>query len=96
MKRIVETVFPNDPQILDAAVLGKAVRACRTQAGLSIQEAALSIGVAKQTLSDLEAGKPTVKLGHALKIANDLGVNIFVVQSRDTARLKHAMAETTQ
>jgi transcriptional regulator with XRE-family HTH domain len=93
MKRIVETIFPSDPQVFDATVLGDAIRACRTQAGLSIQEAARSIGVAKQTLSDLEAGKPTVKLELVLKIARDLGVNLFVVQNSDTERLKRALAQ---
>jgi DNA-binding XRE family transcriptional regulator len=56
----------------------------------------MTIGVAKQTLSDLEAGKPTVKLGSVLKIAHDLGVNLFVVHNRDQERLRRAMLESDQ
>jgi len=91
MKRIVEVPFPSDPQIVDPSVLGQAIRAARTQAGLTIQEAALSIGVAKQTLSDLEAGKPSVKLGYVLKIAKDLGVCLFAIPSSSVDDLKRAM-----
>jgi DNA-binding XRE family transcriptional regulator len=96
MRKVVKTPFPSDPRIDDATILGKAVRACRTEAGLTIEEAAMTIGVAKQTLSDLEAGKPTVKLGSALKIAHDLGVNLFVVHNRDQERLRRAMLESDQ
>lgn len=93
MKKVVKTSFPSDPLVHDAVVLGRAVRACRTQAGLTIEEAALSIGVAKQTLSDLETGKPTVRLGLALKIASDLGVRLFIAQSRDSERLRRTILE---
>jgi transcriptional regulator with XRE-family HTH domain len=79
-----------------STILGKAVRTCRTEAGLTVEEATLTTGVAKQTLSDLEAGKPTVKLGNVLKIANGLGVNLFVVHSRDRESLMRAMPESDQ
>lgn len=85
MPKIKPTPFPSEKQVTDAAVLGAAVRSMRTQSGLTIEEAALTIGVAKQTLSDLETGKPTVGLGLALKIAKELGVALFVVPSVDAA-----------
>jgi hypothetical protein len=37
-----------------------------------------------------------VKLGHVLKIANGLGVNLFVVHSRDRESLMRAMLESDQ
>ena len=94
MKRVMPSPFPSDPFVLDATVLGQAVRARRTQAGLSIEEAALSIGVAKQTLSDLELGKPSVKLGNALKIARDLGVLVVIAQNQDRDRIARALTES--
>jgi DNA-binding XRE family transcriptional regulator len=83
MKRIVETPFPLDPLLADASVLGQAVRARRTQAGLTIEEAALSIGVGKQTISDLEHGKPGVGIGLALRIAAQFGVHLLVADIDD-------------
>lgn len=91
MKRIVEVPFPSDPHIVDPGVLGQTIRAARTQAGLTIQEAAQSIGVAKQTLSDLEAGKATVTLGLVLKIAKDLGVSLFAIPADRAEELKRNM-----
>jgi len=79
LKRIVPTPFPTDPEVRDAAILGAAVRSARTASGLSIQDAALAIGVAKQTLSNLEAGKPSVGLGLSLRIARELGVTLLAV-----------------
>ncbi len=62
MKRVIPTPLPSDAFVSDARVVGNAVRAARTAAGLTIPEAALTIGVAKQTLSNLEAGKESVSL----------------------------------
>jgi transcriptional regulator with XRE-family HTH domain len=85
MKKIVQTPFPSDPLLTNAGVLGQAVRARRTQAGLTIEEAALSIGVAKQTISDLEHGKASVGIGLALRIAAQFGVHLLVAESADVA-----------
>ena len=70
--------------------LGIAVRAARTQAGLTLADAALTLGVAKQTLSNLELGKPSVGLGLALEIATGLGVAIFMVpaSAREQTRMR--------
>lgn len=87
MPKIVAKPFPQQKQLIDPMTLGEAVRSVRTQSGLSIEQAALVIGVAKQTLSDVEAGKPTVGLGLALKIANELGVSIFVAPKTEQDRI---------
>ena len=88
MPKITPKPFPAQNQLLDSKTLGEAVRSVRTHGGLSIEQAALMIGVAKQTLSDLEAGKPTVSLGLALKVANELGVSIFVVPKTEQDRVQ--------
>jgi DNA-binding XRE family transcriptional regulator len=63
MKRVIPTNFPDDPFLDSPATLGAAIRAARTQAGLRQEDAALSIGVALQTLVDIERGKAGVSIG---------------------------------
>jgi transcriptional regulator with XRE-family HTH domain len=86
-KRVVSQAFPGDPFISDATVFGKAVRAARTLAGLSIEQAALSLGISKQTLSDIEAGKSGMRFENILKVAQGLGLHLFVVQSHMRDRI---------
>lgn len=83
MKRVKKTAFPPAPLLRDAEVLGAAVRACRTEAGMTIDEAAMTLGVAKQTLNDLERGKPTVGLGLVLKITQGLGLGLIAVRNHE-------------
>jgi transcriptional regulator with XRE-family HTH domain len=78
MKRVIAQAFP-DPLIKAAADLGQAIRAARTQSGLRLQDAALALGMAVQTLVDIEAGAPGVSLGKILQAAHGLGVDLFVV-----------------
>lgn len=89
MKRVVKVPFPSDPLIAAPRTLGTAIRAMRTEQGLTIEEAAMTIGIAKQTLSDIEAGKPTVGLGIVLKVAGELGVSLFVAPTRDRDRIQN-------
>jgi len=88
MRRVVPTPFPADPLLADAASFGAAVRAARTRAGMTLADAALNVGVAKQTLADLETAKGSVGLATALTIARELGVSIFAVPAaeREPAR----------
>jgi DNA-binding XRE family transcriptional regulator len=95
MRRVVRTPFPADPLITDAMHLGAAVRAARTEVGLTLEEAALTIGVAKQTLADLERGKPTVGLGMALKIVHQLGVVLFLAPASQRERIVHLIQQAS-
>lgn len=90
MRTVTPKPFPTDLELLSAKQLGIAVRAARTQAGLTLADAALALGVAKQTLSNLELGKPSVGLGLALKIATGLGVALFMVPAsvREQTRMR--------
>jgi transcriptional regulator with XRE-family HTH domain len=88
MKRVVPTSFPSDPFLDSPMTLGSAIRAARTQAGIRLEDAAMTIGVSLQTLVDIEAGKPGVSIGKILQVANGLGVSLFVIpqSQREIAR----------
>lgn len=90
MRTVTPKLFPSDLELRSAKQLGIAVRAARTQAGLTLADAALTLGVAKQTLSNLELGKPSVGLGLALDIAAGLGVALFMVpaSAREQTRMR--------
>jgi DNA-binding XRE family transcriptional regulator len=90
MRTVTPKPFPSDPELRSTEQLGVAVRAARTQAGMTLADAALTLGVAKQTLSDLEHGKPSVGLGLALEIAAGLGVALFIVpaSAREQTRMR--------
>jgi transcriptional regulator with XRE-family HTH domain len=96
MRKTKPTPFPSDPLVSDAAVLGAAVRAARTGAGLRLADAAALLGVAKQTLADLETGKGTIGLGLALKIAENLGATVFVVPSTEREKMRRLLMESSR
>jgi transcriptional regulator with XRE-family HTH domain len=76
MRKVVREPFP-DPMVRDAMSFGRAVRAARTAAGITLEAAAEALSISKATMSDLEGGKGTVALGTALRVARDLGVAFF-------------------
>lgn len=92
-RRVVPTVFPVDPQLTTSEDLGLAIRAARTASGLTLEEAALAVSIAKQTLGDLEAGKPTVGLGIALRVAKELGVSLFVAPAAEAGSISQLIRE---
>jgi transcriptional regulator with XRE-family HTH domain len=79
MRTVQATAFPSDPFVSSVDVLARAVRAARTQAGLTMAHAALVANVSIQTFVDVEAGRPGVSIGKILQIADALGVSLFVV-----------------
>lgn len=94
MRRVVKVPFPADPLSRDAASFGMAIRAARTAGGMTIADAALLLGVSKQTLGDLETAKASVGLATALKVATAFGVGIFAVapEEREVFR-RHILSE---
>lgn len=92
-RRVVPTAFPTAPQLRTCDELGAAVRAARTASGLTLEEAALAVGIAKQTLGDLEAGKPTVGLGIALRVAQALGVSLFIAPAGEAEQIAQLIHE---
>jgi len=77
-KTVIPLPVPEPQQLLDAAILGKFVRARRTQAGMSIHEAAAFCGVAVGTLSKIETAGGDVKLSSILNICAMLGITISI------------------
>lgn len=53
--------------------LGTALRTARKQLGLTQPQLALAAGVGTRFIVDLEAGKPTVRLAHVLRVIDALG-----------------------
>lgn len=98
MKRVVPTSFPSDPFLDSPITLGSAIRSARTQAGIRLEDAAMTIGVSLQTLVDIEAGKPGVSIGKILQVANGLGVSLFVIpqSQREIARRRLTDLTTEQ
>jgi|GEM_PF-512143 len=92
MKRVVPKPFPPDPHIGSLEQLGQCLKAARTQAGLRLNDAALALGVAVQTLVDIEAGRPSVTLGKLMTVAQGLGVDLFALPRghRELARRRLA------
>jgi len=93
MKRVTPKPFPSDPLVREPRQLGQAIRAARTAAALSQVEAAAALGISKQTLTDLESGKDTVSIGTALRVANELGVSLFIAPAQNRERIRRAVLE---
>jgi len=55
---------------------GVAIRTLRKRAGIRIDDFALTAGVSKQFMTDLENGKATVQMGMVLQLLQRLGVKI--------------------
>jgi y4mF family transcriptional regulator len=53
--------------------LGQSLRAARRQLGLTQAQLALAAGVGLRFIVELEAGKPTLRLEHVLRVINALG-----------------------
>jgi transcriptional regulator with XRE-family HTH domain len=96
MKRVVATPVPPDPLVHDPRAFGAAIRAARTGAGMTLADAALAIGIAKQTLSDLESAKASVGLATALRAARELGLAVLAVSSDEREPLRRMITGTRQ
>ncbi len=55
---------------------GVAIRTLRKRAGIRIDDFALTAGVSKQFMTDLENGKETVRMGMVLTMLQRLGVRV--------------------
>ena len=56
--------------------IGRALRAARKHSNVRLDDLAGFARVSKQFVSDLEHGKPTVRLGLVLKVLEELGVHV--------------------
>ncbi|HEV7493202.1 helix-turn-helix domain-containing protein [Baekduia sp.] len=62
--------------------LGQALRRARKARGLRLEDLALAAGVGVRFLSELERGKPTVRLAETLRVAAALGVRLTLDDPR--------------
>lgn len=58
--------------------LGAALRRARKAHGLRLEDVALAAGVGIRFLSELERGKPTVRVAETLRVAAALGVRLVL------------------
>jgi y4mF family transcriptional regulator len=70
--------------------LGDTVRHARKALGLTQPQLALAAGVGVRFIVDLEAGKPTVRLEHVLRVLQALGGTLAVIG------LNNSQAETQE
>jgi HTH-type transcriptional regulator/antitoxin HipB len=63
--------------------LGSELRAARKTRGLRLEDVALAAGVGVRFLSELERGKPTVRLAETLRVAAALGVRVVLEDPHD-------------
>jgi HTH-type transcriptional regulator / antitoxin HipB len=61
-----------------AATLGAAIRERRRGLNITQDDLALSIGVNRKVIGQLEGGKETVQLDIVLRVARALGLNVGV------------------
>jgi y4mF family transcriptional regulator len=62
--------------------LGAVLREARKARGLRLEDLALAAGVGVRFLSELERGKPTVRLAEVLRVAAALGVRLTLEDPR--------------
>lgn len=65
-------------QIDSPAALGAALRHRRTELGITQDDLAMSIGVNRKVIGQLEGGKRSVRLDIVLAAARALGLNVGV------------------
>ena len=65
-------------RIPSPAALGDAVRVARKQLALTQPQLALAAGVGVRFVVELEAGKPTLRLEHILRVLHALGGSLVV------------------
>lgn len=79
MPKISKPLAPSSGRITSHQDLGRAIRYARMQAGLTVDDAAQAIGVAKATLLRAEQGKAGLQFDNLLKILEGLGLTLAVL-----------------
>ncbi|MBY0544896.1 MAG: helix-turn-helix transcriptional regulator [Gammaproteobacteria bacterium] len=70
---------PDLNQPLTAELLGRAIKARRTQSKLRLEDAAALCGVAKQTLMNIEHGRLGSQLSSVLQICAAFGIKLRIL-----------------
>lgn len=72
-------------RILTSAEIGHLIRTTRKAQGLRQDELAGAAGVGLRFIVDLEAGKPTIQIGKALRVLEALGCSLAIEPPRHPA-----------
>lgn len=87
MPKIATPPAPRSGHVASLPELGRIIRHVRMQSGLTVDDAAQSIGVAKATLLRAEQGKGGLQFDNLLKILGGLGLSLAILPaSQDAAR----------
>jgi DNA-binding XRE family transcriptional regulator len=92
MRRVKQIPPPDELLVPDSKAFGAAIRAARCAANMTLADAALSLGVARQTLANLETAKNSVSLETALRAAREFGVTLVAVPGGQREAVRRAMA----
>ena len=92
MKRVKPLPPPADLLVPDGKAFGASIRAARSAANMTLAEAALLLGVARQTLTNLETAKSSVSLETALRAAREFGVSIWAVPGGQREKVRRALS----
>ena len=92
MKRVKPLPPPADLFVADSKAFGVSIRAARRAANMTLTEASLLLGVARQTLTNLETAKSSVSLDTALRAAREFGVSILAVPGGQREGVRRALA----
>ncbi len=92
MKRVKPITPSPDLIVSDSKAFGASIRAARCAAQMTLADAALLLGVARQTLANLETAKSSVSLDTALRAAREFGVSILAVPGGQRESVRRALA----
>lgn len=92
MKRVKPLPPPTDLVVPDSQAFGASIRVARCAAGMTLSEAALLLGIARQTLINLETAKSSVSLETALRAAREFGVSILAVPAGQRETVRRALS----
>lgn len=92
MKRVKAVTPPADLFVPDIKAFGASIRAARCVANMTLADAALLLGVARQTLTNLETAKSSVSLDTALRAAREFGVSILAVPGGQREGVRRALS----
>ena len=75
---MAERIKTSPARVKSSTELGNIVREARKRAALDQEKTADLLGVGPRFLSELERGKPSVRLGLVLKVLERLGLEVWV------------------
>ncbi len=78
MKNVIKAPMPDLNTPFNAKLLGKVVKAKRTQKGMTTTVAAERFGVSRNALLSIEKGSPNTQLETLLRVITSLGISLRI------------------